>query len=189
MLADFDPSASAQETLQPQQPQAPQKQSQQPTSHFAGADAARRAVEMALPLITQAMTRPQEVGDSGFLHIVVMDPARSPAECAFDEAVLYEYSIGDRAQWDADYAAYARAKARLAWQHGMSTHALQALRPHVLRAGDTNLWGSAVLDGIVVGVSGALPFYDEAFAHVVAACLRAIAKQAAAATGGTLRLA
>lgn len=96
MLADFDPSASAQETLQPQQPQAPQKKTQQTTSHFAGADAARRAVEMALPLITQAMTRPQEVGDSGFLHIVVMDPARSPAECAFDEAVLYEYSVGDR---------------------------------------------------------------------------------------------
>lgn len=183
MLADFDPSDQAEPT------QATQKPPQQSTSHFASADAARRAVEMALPLITQAMTRPQEVGDSGFLHIVVMDPARSPGECAFDEAVLYEYSVGDRTQWDADYAAYARAKARLAWQHGMSTHALQALRPHVLRAGDTNLWGSAVLDGIVIGVSGALPFYDEAFAHVVAACLRAIAKQAAAATSGTLRLA
>ena len=70
MLADFDPSA---------QREAPQKQPHQTTSHFAGADAARRAVEMALPLITQAMKRPQEVGDSGFLHIVVIDPARSPA--------------------------------------------------------------------------------------------------------------
>ncbi|ATG22289.1 hypothetical protein CO705_20580 [Ralstonia pickettii] len=179
MLADFDPS-TASDTQAGAQPQ---------TSYFAGPDAARRAVEMALPLITQAMTRPQEVGDSGFLHIVVMDPARSPADCSFDEAVLHEHSVGDRTRWDADYAAYARAKARLAWQHGMSTHALQALRPHVLRAGDTNLWGSAVLDGIVVGVSGALPFYDEAFAHVVAACLRAIAKQTAAATAGTLRLA
>ena len=177
MLADFDPSST--DTAD----------TQRATSHFAGADAARRAVDMALPLITQAMKHPQEVGDSGFLHIVVMDPARSPGDSRFDDAVLYEHSVGDRARWDADYAAYARAKARLAWQHGMSTHALQALRPHVLRAGDTNLWGSAVLDGIVVGVSGALPFYDEAFAHVVAACLRAIAKQAAAATSGTLRLA
>ena len=173
MLADFDPSSP---------------NAQRTTAYFSGADAARRAVEMALPLIAQAMTRPQEVGDSGFLHIVVMDPARSPVDSTFDDAVLYEHSVGDRARWDADYAAYARAKARLAWQHGMSTHALQTLRPHVLRAGDTNLWGSAVLDGIVVGVSGALPFYDEAFAHVVAACLRAIAKQAAAATAGTLRL-
>lgn len=175
-LAEFDPSPS------------PSGNPGHPASYFASADAARRAVAMALPLITQAMSRPQEVGDSGFLHIVVMDPARSPADSRFDDAVLYEHSIGDRTRWDADYAAYARAKARLAWQHGMDTHALQTLRPHVLRAGDTNLWGSAVLDGMVVGVSGALPFYDEAFAQVVAACLRAIVKQAAAATAGTLRL-
>jgi hypothetical protein len=38
------------------------------------------------------------------------------------------------------------------------------------------LWGSAVVDGIVVGVSGANPWYDEAFAGTVAMCLRAIAK-------------
>uniref|UniRef100_C6BLV3 Uncharacterized protein n=2 Tax=Ralstonia pickettii TaxID=329 RepID=C6BLV3_RALP1 len=177
MLADFDPTTHTHACTHG------------PASHFAGAHAVRRAVEMAMPLITQAMARPQEVGDSGFLHIVVMDPARSPGDGPFEDAVLCEYSVGDRSRWDADYAAYARAKARLAWQHGMSTHALQTLRPHVLRASDTNLWGSAVLDGIVVGVSGALPFYDEAFAHVVAACLRAIAKQAAAAAAGTLRLA
>ena len=159
-------------------------------SVFITRDTAEQAVRMALPMIEKAVAaKDPKLGDSGFFHIVVMDPSLPPGSCAFEEAILYEYSVGDRTQWDADYAAYARAKARLAWQHGMSTHALQALRPHVLRAGDTNLWGSAVLDGIVIGVSGALPFYDEAFAHVVAACLRAIAKQAAAATSGTLRLA
>ena len=65
MLADFDPSTAS--DIRADAPAGAQPQ----TSYFAGPDAARRAVEMALPLITQAMTRPQEVGDSGFLHIVV----------------------------------------------------------------------------------------------------------------------
>jgi hypothetical protein len=43
------------------------------------------------------------------------------------------------------------------------------------------LWGSAVLDGIVVAASGAFPWFDEAFATALAANLRAIAKQRHAA--------
>jgi len=109
---------------------------------------------------------------------VVMDPARQPAESMFEDAVLYEHAIGDRAKWDADYAGLARAKARLSWLHEMDTHVLQSVRPHWLRPGDTVLWGSVVLDGIVVGVSGAYAWYDEAIATAVAACLRAVAKRA-----------
>jgi len=40
------------------------------------------------------------------------------------------------------------------------------------------LWGSVCLDGIVVGVSGAHPWWDEAFATAIAANLRAISKKA-----------
>jgi hypothetical protein len=145
-------------------------------SHYLDRDAARQAVGLALPLIQALMAGP---GQSGFLSIVIMDPARPPAGSTFDEAVLYEHAIGDLARWDADYAAFARAKAKLSWLHGMDTHALQALRPQLLEAGDTVLWGSAVLDGIVVGVSGAYAWYDEAIAACVAACLRAVAKRAA----------
>jgi hypothetical protein len=145
-------------------------------SCFADRAAAERALAMALPLIEPLMRDASVVG-SGFLHIVIMDPARGPHECSFDDAVLLEHSLGDRARWDADYAAFARAKARLSWHHGQGTHALQAMSPHLLRSGDTMLAGSAWLDGIVVGVSGAHPHYDEAFATCVAACLRAGAKQ------------
>jgi uncharacterized MAPEG superfamily protein len=144
-------------------------------SHFADREAARRAVELALPMIERAMADPAVCG-SGFLFIVVMDPARPASGCSFEQAVLHEHAIGDRSRWDADYAAFARAKARLAWTHGCDGHAVLARAPHLLQPGDTLLWGSVWLDGIVVGVSGAEPWYDEAFATAVAAALRAIAK-------------
>ena len=59
----------------------------------------------------------------------------------------------------------------------MSGHALQSLMTYRLREGDSLLWGGVNLDGIVVGVSGAHPYFDEAFATAIAGCLRAVAKQ------------
>ena len=147
----------------------------QPGSYLIDRHAAEKAVGFALPMIHEAMQR-KEVGESGFLYIVVMDPLRSPANSSFEEAILYEYAVGDRSKWDADYAGFARAKARVAWRTGMDSHLVQELRPYLLAPGDTVLWGSAIVDGITVAVSGANPWYDEAFAGTVAMCLRAIAK-------------
>lgn len=144
-------------------------------SYFIDRHAAEKAVGLALPMINAAMQR-KEVGESGFLYIVVMDPLLTPGNASFEQAVLHEHAVGDRDQWDADYAAFARAKARVAWRTGLDGHMVQELRPHLLTARDTVLWGSVVLDGIVVSVSGANPWYDEAFAGTVAMCLRALAK-------------
>jgi hypothetical protein len=149
-------------------------------SHFADRDAAQRAIAMALPMIEAAMTDPQVCG-SGFLYIVVMDPGLRPGEVDFAEAVLLEHAVGDRTKWDADYAGFARGKARVSWLTGLASHDVQTNRTHFLRHGDSVLWGSVCLDGIVVGVSGAHPWFDEAFATAVAANLRAIAKQRHAA--------
>ncbi|HEX6704577.1 MAG TPA: hypothetical protein VF169_07440 [Albitalea sp.] len=144
-------------------------------SHFADASAVREAIDMALPMIERAMKNPDVCG-SGFLYIVVMDPGLSPGEVDFADAVLVEHALGDRTQWDADYAGFARGKARLSWQSGLGSHEVQATRTHALRHGDSVLWGSVCLDGIVVGVSGAHPWFDEAFATAIAANVRAIAK-------------
>jgi hypothetical protein len=144
-------------------------------SFFIDRVSAERAVRMNLPMITAAM-KDSEVCGSGFLYIVVMDPALRPHNAAFKDAVLYEHAVGDRDKWDADYGEFARAKARVAWRTGMDGHKVQELYPHLLTARDTVLWGSVVLDDIVVGVSGAHPWYDEAFATAIAACLRALAK-------------
>jgi hypothetical protein len=157
-------------------------------SVFADASAARRAIELALPMLEPAV-RDASICGSGFLCIVGLDPGLGPGECAFDDAVLAEHAIGERSRWDADYAAFARAKARLSWQHAADGGALQASRAHALRAGDSLLEGSVCLDGIVVGVSGAHAPFDEAFATAVAANLRAIARQRHAAAREDKRLA
>jgi hypothetical protein len=149
-------------------------------SYFIDRNAAEQAVQMSLPLIIEAM-KLKEVGESGFLYLVIMDPLRTPHNSSFEEAILYEYAIGDRSKWDADYAGFSRAKAQVAWRTGQDGHAVQELYPHLLTAGDTVLWGSVVMDGIVVSSSGANPWYDEAFAGTVALCLRAIAKGGIAA--------
>lgn len=144
-------------------------------SYFIDRECAERAVQMSLPMITEAM-KDDEICSSGSLYIVVMDPALTPYNATFRDAILYEHAVGDRSKWDADYGEFARAKARVAWRTGMDGHKVQELRPHLLTAKDTVLWGSTIVDGIVVGVSGAQPWYDEAFAGTVAMCLRALAK-------------
>jgi len=158
-------------------------------SYLIDKDGAEAAVTMALPLILEGMKR-KEVGESGFLYIVVMNPALRPTSSSFEDAILYEHAIGDKAKWDSDYASFARAKAHVTWKTGIDSHALQELHPYLLEAGDTVLWGSVAIDGIVVGVSGANPWYDEAFAGAIAMCLRAISKaRIIPARKGTLFLA
>jgi hypothetical protein len=149
-----------------------------PESHYVDEALAERAIAMATPLIEHAM-RDKRLGDSGFLHLVVMNPGLTPADASFEEAILRERSYGDRSKWDADYQAFARAKARVAWRHQRDSHVVQALQPYRLAAGETTLWGSVCLDGIVVGASGAFAMFDEAYSGVVAMCIRALAKQRA----------
>jgi hypothetical protein len=141
-------------------------------------DAARAAVEFVMPSIERAMRDPL-AGDSGCLHIVIMDPLSAHGS-DFERSILYEHSI-NRAHWDADYAAFARAKARVSWRTGRDGHDVLTLTPHRLEPGDTLLWGSVCLDGIVVAVSGMQPWYDEALAGMVACSMRAIAKSRAVA--------
>ncbi|GAA5236941.1 hypothetical protein FOZ76_18080 [Verticiella sediminum] len=162
----------------------PLSQAPQPAAPVVGlADphAAREAVEMALPLMERAI-QDVRVGQSGFLYIVVMNPLACPQQHAFEAAILYEHALGDQGAWDADYAGFARAKALVHWRTGMDSHAVQTRAPHLLAPGDTTLWGSAELDGIVVAVSGANAWYDEAFAGIVAHCLRAVARGRKAAS-------
>jgi hypothetical protein len=127
-------------------------------------DHAAQAIAVATPAIERAM-RERKFGDSGFLHVVVMRPGSGPADGGFEECILYEHSFGgERAKWDADYAAYARAKAEESW-----------------RTRRDNPRGAVWLDGVVVGASGAFEPIDRAYAATVASWIRAIATQEGAA--------
>lgn len=154
-------------------------------SYVATAELARQAVALAAPMIESALGDRRIVG-SGFLYLVVMDPAKTPAASVFEEAILYEQAFGDRSRWDADYAAFAREKARLSWINRCDGHVVQHVLPQLLQPGDTVLIGGVYLDGIVVAASGAFPTYDEAFAATVAVCLRALAREARSADSAGL---
>src|SRR5438046_1880880 len=84
----------------------------------------------------QAVLRDERVSAEHALHVVVMNPASGRADVPFESAVLVERSVGEPARWQADYAQYARAKARLAWREGSSTRELVDEMPARLRRGD-----------------------------------------------------
>ncbi|ASC66428.1 hypothetical protein B9P52_20095 [Achromobacter denitrificans] len=138
-------------------------------------DAAAQALRLARPMLEAARTDTR-VGESGFFHVVVMNPLARPGVCDFPAAILYEESIGDPEKWDADYGAYARGKARLSWRTGRSGHEILALQPHLLHAKDTRIGGGVSIDGIVVAVSGANPWFDEAFAAAIAHLFKAVVR-------------
>lgn len=146
-------------------------------------DAARRAVTLALPMLSASL-EDRGVGESACMHIVVMDPGRPYGSCPFADAILYEHSLPSRERWDADYAYYARGKARLAWRTGIDTSHVIAQAPHLLRHGDLALGGGVAEQGMVVAVSGANPWFDDAFARSVACLLRAVAHERLAREGG-----
>ena len=137
-------------------------------------ETARQAVGSARPLFERAIST-KDFGDSGCAHVVVMDPSARAGETEFEQAILYEESF-NREGWDADYAMYARAKAKVAWRTGMDSDALRHIAPHLLRTGDTVLGGAVCVNGIVVAVSGLYAWYDEALAASVAWFLRGILK-------------
>jgi hypothetical protein len=108
------------------------------------------AIALALPMVEHAMRDPS-YGDSGFLHIVVLDS---------DGGELCAHSVGDPEKWDADYAAFARRKAE------------RSLRT---QADDEE--GAAWLDGTAVGVSGAFPCFDQVYAGTVALWIQALTRR------------
>lgn len=136
---------------------------------------ARHALQRVLPMLEVAV-HDRTVCGAGFMHVVVMDPGKPPGSCDFEEAILLEHELGDTARRDADYTGFARAKARLSWHTGLDGTTVQTHHPHRLRPGDTMLTGGICLDGIVVGVSGAFPWFDEAFGVAIAAQIRAACK-------------
>lgn len=156
-------------------PRAPRRKSCYVTRQLA-----QRAVDLAAPMMEMAL-HDRAIVASGFLYVVVMDPALTPANASFEEAILHEEAFGDRSHWDADYASFARAKARLSWTTARDSNRLLNESPHLLCVGDTMRSGGVWMDGLTVAVSGAMPVYDDVFASAVALWIRALSRNARAA--------
>ena len=136
---------------------------------------AAEAIALAEPTLKALLARPGVSGEQ-VLHIVVMDPCSMPG-VEGEPRVLYEHSIGNPDEWGADYAAFARDKARLSWRLRCDSQHVQDELPHLLASGDTLLGGAIVHKGLVIGVSGAHPWYDVACAGIVAELILARAQQ------------
>jgi hypothetical protein len=145
-------------------------------SFYATAEKAKLAIELSRPTI-EAARKSRKIVGSGFLYVVIMDPALRPGDCLFEKAILHEAAFGDPAGWDAAYDEFAREKARVSWQHGMDSRIVQRARPYALKRGDSLLEGGVCIDGIVVAVSGAFPWFDEAIAGTVASWLKALSHE------------
>ena len=144
------------------------------TSPFMTAAIAEKAVSMALPAILAMMESGQMKRKA--LHIVVINPLAIPSQSTFEDAILYEYSIGDRQRWEHDYYGIARSKAEISWVNAWSNRQVRNM-PWLLAPGNTKYIGSAVSEdgGLIVVASGVQDYYDEMSAKMVLAALQAVA--------------
>ncbi len=148
-----------------------------PGSFLLTAEIVEKAINMVLPAITTAMDNNILGGHD--LHIVVMNPGVRPHEVRdAHEAILCERSFGVQAKWNYPYKDFARAKAFASWRTGLPTGVIRQVMPYLLKEKDTLYYGSAVLDGIVVGTSGVQEWFDEWVSYLVAATCRALCIEA-----------
>ena len=141
--------------------------------HQIDPELARHALAFMAPLMERAVSD-SAIGQSGVLYVVVMHPGRPAGRFKFEDAILYEEAYGKpRNEWDADYADYARKKARVSWSSGARSGDPHTV-PRWLDLGQaTALPGGMVVEDTVVAASGANPVYDEVLAGAVALSLRA----------------
>jgi hypothetical protein len=139
-------------------------------------EAGRQALEFVAPLLERAATDPA-IGQSGVMYVVIMNPVRTCAAFRFENAILIERGFGKpRAEWDADYAQYARKKAQASWRLGVASGDDRAAAYWSEAGHAAPLAGGMAVEDITVAVSGADPAYDEALAGAIALILRAILK-------------
>ena len=147
-------------------------------------EAGRQALDFAAPLLERAATDPA-IGQSGVMYVVIMNPACTCEARGFEDAILTERGFGKpRAEWDADYAQYARKKAHASWRLGVASGDERAAAYWREAGHAAPLAGGMVVEDITVAVSGADPAYDEALAGAIALSLRAILKLRESAASG-----
>lgn len=117
---------------------------------------AKDAVELTIPSIQKLFER----SNRAELHIVIMNPQLKPWESSFEDAVLYETSLGNPEAWTIPFDDFARKKAQQAWRESTSNIQLQSQHPASLRDDDLLFYGSFVYGNVVVACSGVEQWYD-----------------------------
>ncbi len=138
-------------------------------SYLLTEEVVKQAVSLAKVVFLEAETR--RLVRLPSIHVVIMDPVKTP-ECGFAlGTVLYEESIGNPSK---DYVAFARSKAEISWRYKMYSQMVQQIYPHLYEEKMT-IWGGGVyLHGIAAGASGAQYQMDQWFAEMVIVTCRAL---------------
>jgi hypothetical protein len=159
-----------------------------PHAPFRGtAASAREDVERAMTLLRpaiEATIADPAVSHDGALVIVVMDPA-VPPHTPFDEAILARHAFGRAGTVDVDYERYALDKAQASFRERCDTSILRE-RGSALLSHELPLVGGLSRRGWTLGVSGAVPAFDEAIGGVVIELLHALQSLHAAVDPPTL---
>lgn len=134
---------------------------------------AESAISLLEPSIIKLLSEKAKRTD---MHIVVMDPLKKPWEASFEEAILLEKSLSDKAGWENPYADFALAKARQAWRDGSDNARKQLLAPATLAAGEIVHYGSFEYQGVIVAASGVEPWFDLLVSGWVALAIQQLAQ-------------
>jgi hypothetical protein len=141
------------------------------TSGHARADV-ERAVAFLRPTIEAAILDPSVSHDRS-LVIVVMDPNATAGDDG-EGVVLGRFAFGRAGEVAVDYEGYAVDKARAAWRERCDTSVLRE-RGAALLSAALPLVGGLHRHGWTLGVSGAVPCFDEALGACLVELLHALA--------------
>jgi len=133
-----------------------------------GAGSVRDDVERALDLLQptiEAAIAEREVSHDQALVVVVVDPAAEEG-APFEESILVQRGFGRAGRVAVDYTRYAVDKARASLRERCDTSLLRE-RNGALLSAELPLVGGLHRKGWTVGVSGAVPAFDEALGAMV----------------------
>jgi hypothetical protein len=137
----------------------------------AARDDVDRAMGLLAPFI-EATIADRDVSHDGALVIVTMNP-HAPTSASLDDAILATHSFGRAGVCDVDYSRYALDKARASQRERCDTSVLRE-RGAALLTADLPLVGGLHRRGWTLGVSGAIPAFDEAIGAIAIELLVAL---------------
>lgn len=143
----------------------------------------RHAVERAVALLRgtiEAVIDDPAVSHDRSLVVVVMDP-NAPPGSPFEESILAQASFGRAAAVEVDYARHALDKARASFRERRDTATLRENGGALLSA-DLPPVGGIHRRGWTLGVSGAVPAFDEAIGAMLVELVCAFQPRPVAAT-------
>ncbi|GLT13828.1 hypothetical protein [Vibrio algivorus] len=135
---------------------------------------AKSIVKDAIDVVTPSIEKLFERTNRKELHIVVMNPELKPWESSFEDAILYEKSLGEPESWTIPFNQLARQKAKQAWRDSVANINTQTQHPASIREGDILFYGSFVYGNIVVACSGVEQWYDMLISGWIAVAIEQI---------------